>query len=374
MTTRVIHDTIKSNGITNFGTPKVNRSLNYTDSKETQNHTPSLESRNERGVSFDKMDPPITFDVPTQESLPEVEKSPAEKRQERASSFRQAADVERRAQQELKAAKEQISKMKQTQELILQAKSDPIAIAKALNMEPAEFLRQYQNAMLNIPNEPIKTKEETIEERMARYDQERKAEKEEFIKNQSYVARNGYISSRILPVIDSDPDRFEIINQNGKEQCASFMYDMMNAHYLETGEELNPEDVAEEMENQLQIEFESRIESTRKLKKFKKHFREDTDAPGQEITIPDQLGSKEIRQSSIDNQAQLGSQLNTSLNTQTDFKPSQFLPERRSHHPNPVQSSSDDSYRRQNSWDRKRNDRLNKIEEFAKRNNITKNY
>ena len=337
---------------------------------ETTSEGSTLESKpveTSSGISFEKGPPTLTFDVPDSEpSLqPEspTEQSPEQKRQERAAAFKKAADVERRAQQELKAAREQLAQVKQFNELMAQAKKDPTAIARALGMDPTEFLRQYQNSMFNIPSEPDKPKEETLEERMSRYEQERRAEKEELLRMQSHNIRTNYIQSKILPVIQADLDKYELINSNGVEQSASFIYDLMDAHYRNTGEELNAADVAEEMENQLMKEFESRIEFTKNVKKLKKHFRTDTDAPGVDVTIPEPLGMRETRTSTQDNQ-QLG--VNLTQSNSLSATPSQGLPTRRPIMENPYAQIQSQQTPTNTAFLSKKEAKLKRMEEFLK--------
>ena len=350
--TLIRKSTINTSGFTNIGTPKINK--HFTDDPK-----PSSEPV---GVSFEKPAPALTFDIPDAAPESNQEVSKPEEQPDRRTQLLKAAQVERRAQNELKLAREKLAQVKQFETLMEQAKNDPTAIAKALNMDPTEFLRKYQNQMFSIPNEPEKPKEETIEEKFAKYEQERKLEKEELLKMQANNIKNNYIQTKILPVIKQSPEQFEIINSNGAEQCAQFIYDMMDAHFRSTGEELNALDVAEEMEFQLQKEFESRIESTKKLKKFSKHFRTDTDAPGQELTIPEPLGTDLPEESN-----QLGASpalTDSSLNT----KPFQSAPKRKSTMPSVsqmIQQSSSTYDKTFNSWNKKE-EKLRRMEEMLK--------
>jgi antitoxin component of RelBE/YafQ-DinJ toxin-antitoxin module len=382
---------INSSNFSNFNEPKVVKMYDDTPKENVAKElgTTVEDLKPQHAVTFDRQPqvlPGINInDVPVQESAPpptgttigatddvpeeDPNLTPEQRRAERRAAFKRAADVERRAVQMQKQAQEQLNQMKQFQSFMEQAKKDPTAVAKALGMDPTEFLRQYQNQMFNIPNEPVKPAEESVQERLARYEEERKREKEELQQYKSQQIRNEYIQSRILPVIISDPDKFELLNQNGKEQCASFIYDMMDAHFRTTGEELNPLDVAEEMEAQLTKEFEEKLVATRKVKKFAKHFRTDTDAPGEELNVPGQLGqdgsSIEVRNSVEQNQ-QLGAPApnDTSLNAKTFQGPSQRRPVNAAV-PQPTtlmgQDAQNNSYQRQASnWNKKQN-RIDRI-------------
>lgn len=194
-------------------------------------------------------------------------------RVERAAQFKHASSVERRAQQMKKDAEAQLAQAKNFQQVMEQAKKDPTVIAKALGMDPQEFYRQYQNVMLNVKEEPAPLKpEEEMKARLDKYEQERAQERQQLETMQSQTIRNNYISTKILPVITANTEKFELLNMNGKDACAGFIYDLMDSHYRQTGQELDANEVAEEMERQLTDEIETKIQAVRKVSKFSKHF------------------------------------------------------------------------------------------------------
>ena len=396
----IVYKETNASNLQNFGAPKINK--RFEDKVENvaqaaKEVAEASQTKDNSAISFENTTQALNFDFPkpdeVKEGSPEATTtSPptdAEKRAARREEFRNAANAERRAMEMQKQAQAQLNQAKQFQALMEQAKKDPTAVARALGMEPTEFLRQYQNAMFNIPTtveEPKLNPEEEIKQRLSKYEDERRREKEEFERWKSQTVRNDYISAKILPVITSDPDKFELLNQNGKEACAGFIYDMMDAHYRATGEELNPSDVAEEMENQLVKEFEEKIAQTKKVKKFSKHFRYDTDAPGQEVTLPGQLGEGDeqspaaiqVRTSAQENQAsasQLGAN-DTSLNTKPSQGPAQRKPIMPAA-PTPTQVLGPDvqanAYQRQTSMMSKKEQRIRQIEEYAKKAGITRN-
>lgn len=311
--TTVRHNSINSSNFVNPTEPKVNK--HYDDSPvenvaEALNQTTEqyVAAQNRSQISFEKPQQVLDFggadgstadqqtgsnSATDQSAQPEL--SAEEKRKARREEFHRARNAEARAmqlQKEMEGQRKQFDQFKQFMEM---AKKDPTAVAKAFGMDPTEFLRQYQNAMFNIPNEPPKpTPEEDLKARIERYEEERKQEKQAMIQEREQMQRSNFIQFQILPVINGNTERFELLNLNGKEQCAEFIYDMMNSHWQQTGEVLKAEDVAEEMENQLAKEMEDKINSTKKLKKFNKHFRYDTDAPGEELTVPGQLGEEHV--------------------------------------------------------------------------------
>lgn len=247
-------------------------------------------------------------DTPTQttETAPTVnedgtpvetaEQSPAEKRAERRAAFKRAADIEARARQMEAQAKQKLAQAQRFEEVAAKANENPIEVAKALGMDPTEFLRKYQNSMFNIPaqEEPVLKPEEEVKQRLERYENERKEEAKRNQELQSQLVRSNYISNKILPQLASNKEKFELLNHNNIELSAGFIYDMMDAHYRATGEELNPVDVAEEMENQLLKELEEKLANARKVTKLSKYFREEVQEATQAAvkTPPAQLGAK----------------------------------------------------------------------------------
>jgi len=315
-------------------------------------------------ISFEKSVQSLNFDVPEPEQpkaelQPETETPPVPEREERRAAFKRAADVERRAMQLKKKAEEDIASASQFKQFMALAKEDPTAVAKALGMEPGEFLRQYQNKIFSIPTEPTAPKEITVEERLAKLDEERKQERAQFAEWNTQKTKQDYVSNKILPVLMGNTEKFEILTHKGANEVASYIYDLMNEHYKSTGEEWKVEDVAEEFENQLCKEYEEAATKAMKLKKLSKFFREDTSAEADVIGVP----------------AELGENPSTTNPSVSDFIPETRPQERKSlstsHAPSEVNSSN--SYQKQASWDRKREDRLSKINNVVKKLGITKN-
>lgn len=233
---------------------------------------PDTQVKSESHISFEKQSV-AEAEVPASAS-PVVEEHKATSA-ERRDAMKRANAEHTKAIQMQKEAKEMLAKSQRFQEVSSKAQQSPVELAKALGMDPTEFLRRYQNEMFNIPNEEAPKPEPTIDERLKHYEAERAQEKQAAIQYQSEMTRLNYINTKILPTIKADSDKFQLLNYNNIESSAGFIYDMMNDHYQKTGEELSANDVAEEMENQLQKEFEEKIFNVRKIGKFAKYFREE---------------------------------------------------------------------------------------------------
>ncbi len=204
------------------------------------------------------------------------EKPGSERRKERADAFRRAAEIERKAQATQKEANAMLAQAKQFQDFIEKAKTDPTLLAKAMGMDQNELLRKYQNKLFEIgEDEPVVKPEEEVKQRLAQYEAERQQERRRAADIESQNTRNTYISSKIIPEISNDLDKYQLLNLNGKAACAGFIYDIMNSHFQQTGEEMSVAEVAEEMENQLAQDIESKIAQVRKVAKFAKHFRDE---------------------------------------------------------------------------------------------------
>lgn len=249
-------------------------------------------------IDFSKQTDVVKADEPAAVE-PTVEDKPSTSA-ERRDALKRANAEHQKAIKMQQEAKEMLAKAQQFNELSSKVQKSPVELAKSLGMDPAEFLRRYQNEMFSIPNEEDKPKELTVEERLAQYENERQKEKVDNAKYQQEMIRSNYIANKILPVIKADPDTFQLLGYNGAEVSANFLYDILNDHYLRTGEELNPADAALEMENQLQIEFEEKISKVKSIGKFKKHFRDDAAAEAEttpnEALLPNQLGASKASQ------------------------------------------------------------------------------
>jgi len=251
----------------------------------------------ESHLSFEK---PSAQQVETTNEQPTTTETEVEKpatSAERRDAMKRANAEHAKAIQMQKEAKALMEQARHFDEIKQKAATNPVELAKALGMDPNEFLRRYQNEMFNIPNEEVKKPELTVDEKLKRFEEERAQEKRAQANYQAEMIRMNYISTKILPAIKADAEKYQLLNYNNPEASAGFIYDIMNDHYQKTGEELNAADVAEEMENQLQKEFEEKIESVKKISKFSKHFakmeEEATKSEKEEVSLtPAQLGGK----------------------------------------------------------------------------------
>lgn len=215
------------------------------------------------------------FEVSFAKSQPqaEPEEHEVETRQERRDAMKRASEAERRAMEMEKNAKERLKKAEAFEQLKSKGDADPIELAKALGFEPNEFLRKYQNSMFNV-QEPEPTKQETSDERMARYDRERQEERKQSQELNESIQRREYIKSNILPALQ-DQDRFELLYKNGIEQAAENIYDLMNAEFQETKTVWDPAEVAQQIEDKLNEDFQEALKHVKGMKRYSKMFKEE---------------------------------------------------------------------------------------------------
>lgn len=234
------------------------------------------------------------------ESAPEAQEAKVEGQEEtpdrvqRRDAFKRAAEQERKAQATLKEAQAQMAQAKQVVDFFEQAKKDPTLIAKAMGMEQEVFLKTYQDRVFGLDTKAPEVKpEEEVKQRLDKYEQERAAERQAAAQWQAQQAKERYIADKILPEIASNVEKYELLNMDGKEKVAAYMYDMMNAHYQQTGQEFSAAEVAEEMERQLTEDAENRIAQARKVKKLSKHFREEEKARQEAVAASAPAGLKQ---------------------------------------------------------------------------------
>ncbi len=264
---------------------------------------PNTDKKQESTISFERQaqsapgstsGETASTETSTEETSSEEEKMTSAQRRD---AMKRANAEHAKAIQMQKEAKELMAKAQHFEEVRQKASTNPVELAKALGMDPTEFLRRYQNEMFNIPNEETKKPEPSIDEKLKAYEEERAKERKAAADYQYEMNRLNYINNNILPVIKGDPEKFQLLNYNNLEASAGFIYDMMNDHWMRTKEELKAEDVAEEMENQLQLEFEDKIEKVKKIGKFSRHFakleEEKNESSKDEVALtPAQLGGK----------------------------------------------------------------------------------
>lgn len=298
--------TLNASNFVNFSEPKI---VKRYDDTPKENNTAQLSNTDKiSDISFEKKDTSgLNFQYPAQDNVSqepvqqkeELNQDAATRRAARRTEWKQAADVQRRAMQMQKEAEDKLKQAKKVEELLLAAKKDPTAVADALGLDKTEFLRQYQNQMFNIPNEQAPA-QNTVDERLKRYEEERQKEREQFVQLQSETIKQNYMTTKILPVILADKDKFEILNDD-PQLASAYIYDELNKHFRATGEEINPVEFAEELENMLVKQMEEQFASTRKYKKLAKHFAQ-IEVPQEQlgendsnkITDKDQLGAPEV--------------------------------------------------------------------------------
>ena len=209
----------------------------------------------------------------------------APSRQERASSFKRAADMAARAREQEKLANQKLQQVKQFEELLAKAKEDPTLLAQVIGLSPVELTTKLQNNILGLSSPPPKplTPEEELKSLRSDFlsfkEQEEKRKQEDAkarAEQDFWQKKNDYINAKIMPAI-KDPDKYELINQtaDSRIEAASYVYDILNQYYCSYHKELPVEEVIAEYENALAEKVEAAIAESRKLKRFSKYFRDE---------------------------------------------------------------------------------------------------
>lgn len=288
-----ITNTMGSNIITNNAVPSTVIKAYQEPAKIIDKVVTESSPKPEDAVTFERPEKPLFGFEKTPEDTtttppatsPTTEAKPSS--EERRDAMKRANQEHQKAIKLQQEATELMKKNHAYQEALQKADLSPIELIKALGKDPMDFLRRLQNEQFSIPNEAAKVPEPTVEDRLKQYEQERQKEREQAANYQSEMIKLNYISNKILPAI-SNEEQYPLLFKN-KDTSAKLIYDIMNSHYLQFNEELNPADVAAEYESELEKEVLSSIEKIKQISKFKDHFKEEP--PAAEAS-PTQLGEK----------------------------------------------------------------------------------
>ena len=288
-----ITNTMGSNIITNNAIPSAVIKAYQDPIKIIDKVVTESSPKPEDAVTFERQDKPLFDSEKTPEDTtppptttpPTTEVKPSS--EERRDAMKRANQEHQKAIKLQQEATELMKKNQAYQEALQKADLSPMELIKALGKDPADFLRRLQNEQFSIPNEPTKIPEPTVEDRLKQYEQERQKEREQAANYQSEMIKMNYISNKIIPAI-SNEEQFPLLVKN-KDASAKLIYDIMNSHYLQFNEELNPADVAAEYESELEKEVLSSIDKIKQISKFKGHFKEEQPAIEAPAT---QLGEK----------------------------------------------------------------------------------
>src|SRR6202041_1538379 len=112
------------------------------------------------------------------------------------------------------------------------------ALAKALNVPVDTLLRKLQGAAFNLPTEKVEkplTPEEKYNLLAMKYEQDmrqRDAQAQEF---KNAVIQDSYINKHVLPILNKDPDKYELIHAEGLDESAAFIFSEVVKYCKENG-------------------------------------------------------------------------------------------------------------------------------------------
>lgn len=280
--------------------PKVNTSgsashanqvIKQADKPVTRNIAPLTEYNNETGnLDVSPRSPwGVSSEVETVKTEPEVVAETKVSSTERQAQWKADQAAKKQKVQE-KRVEKQAKQQVLAKDLLL--KGDLVGAASALGMTPSEFATYVDNARLQIPN---KVEELTPEQKRVQDDENFRKDRlvfEQEQKNFKYqVIASNYIKDNIDPVL-ADKDKFEFIHKYDVGKVKNFVYEYMNKHYVDTGEELKASDVLETIENQMYETHKSSLESLRGMKKVSSFFAPVTRIEDDNTEVPVSRDSK----------------------------------------------------------------------------------
>lgn len=174
-------------------------------------------------------------------------------------------------------------------------KGDFAGAAKVLGVSPTELRDLMTNASLTIPtpDKPLTPEQQREADEKAFRDDVKKFREEQEQFRTTTIAQH-FIDKEIIPVL-ADTAKYEFLNARRAAEpgvVEAFIYKFMNDHYQKTfdrtkgtGEKLNPADVAEVMEQQMEQAYVRTIQKLKGIKKVSKYFgREEAAAEEQSQT------------------------------------------------------------------------------------------
>jgi len=192
--------------------------------------------------------------------------SPEEVRSSKRAEF---SALEKARQLESSANK----KLKDAQELSeAYASGDLERIAKANGKSVSDYVRWINAKAVGTPTEKTLSPQEQIAENAKKWQETIEGKVKELDNEAGLNRKMGYINKNILPHIIKNPDAYEFVMDKDMDKQCDIVYNFMNEHFVESnGEELDPVELLNALEEKYMLEFkeEEKIRQEKK-KKFKK--------------------------------------------------------------------------------------------------------
>lgn len=144
-------------------------------------------------------------------------------------------------------------------------------IAKAHDMSTTDYVRWVNAKAIGAPTEKTPTPAEQVAANAKKWQEKIDKDVQELKIAKNVNDKMSYINKNILPHLIKSPEEYEFIHDKGIDQVSDIVYDFMNQHFLETGEELDPVELIKSLEDQYCEDFRQdlKIKEEKKLK-FKK--------------------------------------------------------------------------------------------------------
>ena len=219
----------------------------------------------------------------TPETPAKTEETP-EKPQDARKLFLDAQKAERKAKEMEKKAKAGLDKATALEAAIKMTSEggDPTALLKAVNVDPIKFYKDmtaYAISDKNKPEDPVQKELREHKERLDQYEKERTVMLTDMQQKEDMIAANKIISTQIIPIIQSNPEKYEtILLEYGKDTAIAIFNVMKEAYDLPDDQKPAGwkmptfEEAAERLETYWAEKVESGIIAASKLKKFSNRF------------------------------------------------------------------------------------------------------
>ena len=247
--------------------------MNRTERKVISVEKSPLYKQSEQSPSVVKEEPaptttPTTPTPPTlliKEEAPPITTTTRQQKREEFSALEKARRMESSATEKLKKA-EQLAKA--------YADNDIDAIAKLNNMSTTDWVRQINAKLIGTPiNDNKASPISNIENNARSWQESMETQMKEVTRIQNENTKFSYINKNILPHLTKDPDKYEFIYDKGVDEVSELVHDFILNHFIETGgkeggEELDPVELLDALEEKYMIEYKDLQSKASKFKKL----------------------------------------------------------------------------------------------------------
>lgn len=189
--------------------------------------------------------------------------------------------LKREAEQLKKQAKEDLSKaqaFRKARDLAISGE-DPTALLLAADINPVKFYQDLTKFSLSdkgrqVETDPVKIELQEHKKRLESLQKELDEKKQQSEKQQELQQHNQIIQSKIIPFLQSNPEKYEVLLMHYGPNAAIEIYQSTYSYYEKTGKLVSFEQMADHLEQSWFNQLVSGHTNALKLKKYKERFAE----------------------------------------------------------------------------------------------------